>query len=195
MNDVVIRSDAPLSPTGVEYSMALPRFLDKLRLKQTLNTTLKVWTSPRQRSTGTARYFGEIYRQGPALVSSKPSLVEMNPGAVDGLSDDEVKRLYPEEYEQHLKKPYIHRYPRAESYHDLAVRLEDVLLELEREKDDILIIAHPTVLRCIYAYLSDKPESEIPELAIPLHTVFELQPKAYGRANERRYAVDGDDAD
>lgn len=71
----------------------------------------------------------------------------------------------------------------------MAIRLEDVLLELEREKDDILIIAHPTVLRCIYAYLLDRPESDIPSLTIPLHTLIELQPKAYG-CNERRYFVD-----
>lgn len=32
-------------------------------------------------------------------------------------------------------------------------------MELEREKNDVLIIAHETVLRCLYAYLFDRPES------------------------------------
>lgn len=44
-----------------------------------------------------------------------------------------------------------------QSYHDLAVRLESVIMELEREKNDVLIIAHETVLRCLYAYLFDRP--------------------------------------
>lgn len=32
-------------------------------------------------------------------------------------------------------------------------------MELEREKNDVLIIAHETVLRCLYAYLFDRPAS------------------------------------
>ncbi|CAG8710017.1 555_t:CDS:1, partial [Scutellospora calospora] len=44
------------------------------------------------------------------------------------------------------------------SYHDLAVRLEPIILELEHEKNDVLIIAHETVLKCLYAYLFDQPE-------------------------------------
>lgn len=30
-------------------------------------------------------------------------------------------------------------------------------MELEREKNDVLIVAHETVLRCLYAYLLDRP--------------------------------------
>ena len=40
-----------------------------------------------------------------------------------------------------------------QSYHDLAIRLEPIILELEREKNDVLIIAHESVLKCLYAYL------------------------------------------
>ena len=39
------------------------------------------------------------------------------------------------------------------------MRLEAIIMELEREKNDVLIIAHETVLRCLYAYLFDRPES------------------------------------
>ncbi len=62
----------------------------------------------------------------------------------------------------------------------MALRLEDILLELEREKDDVLVIAHETVLQCLYAYLMDIPEHEIPSVSIPHDTVIELVPVAYG---------------
>lgn len=90
----------------------------------------------------------------------------------------------------HQKDPYYHRYPRAESYHDLALRVEDILLELERERDDILIVAHQTVLRCIYAYLLDRSEDEIPTTVIPMNTVFELFPQAYGCIETRHVVQD-----
>jgi broad specificity phosphatase PhoE len=32
-------------------------------------------------------------------------------------------------------------------------------MELEREKNDVLIIAHDSILRCLYAYLFDRPDS------------------------------------
>jgi broad specificity phosphatase PhoE len=57
---------------------------------------------------------------------------EINPGVIDGMTIAEIQEAYPEEYERALREPYSHRYPRAESYHDLSIRLEPVILELER---------------------------------------------------------------
>lgn len=49
-------------------------------------------------------------------------MYELNPGDIDGLSPEEIKVRYPEEFAIAMKEPYSHRYPRAESYHDLSVR-------------------------------------------------------------------------
>ena len=168
----------------------------------------QVWTSPRRRSTGTAIHFHELFHCGTFSIRQKSSLVEINPGAIDGMTEAAVQERYPEEYQRHQRNPYSHRYSRAEvsmmngwkwksissmyqSYHDLALRLEPVLLELEREKDDVLIVAHPTVLRCIYAYLLDLPADQIPTIPIPEETVIELIPVAYG-CKEKRYSLSKD---
>ena len=42
-----------------------------------------------------------------------------------------------------------------QSYSDLAHRIEPVILELERQSEDVMIIAHETVLRCLYGYFLD----------------------------------------
>jgi 6-phosphofructo-2-kinase/fructose-2,6-biphosphatase 4 len=52
---------------------------------------------------------------------------QINPGVIDGMSVAEIKEKYPDEYEKSLTEPYAHRYPRAESYHDLSVRLEPII--------------------------------------------------------------------
>lgn len=86
-------------------------------------------------------------------------------GVWDGLSPEEAKQTYPDEWERFLSDPYAHRAPRAESYHDLSgeqsrgkgsgradgdvVRLEPVIFELERHQDDLLIIGHASVIRCL----------------------------------------------
>jgi len=53
-------------------------------------------------------------------IIEKAQMLEINPGIWDGLSPEDAKRLYPEEYERFVNDPYAFRAPRAESYHDLS---------------------------------------------------------------------------
>ena len=64
---------------------------------------------------------------------ARPELVQLNPGDCDGLTLQEIQTRWPEETAIRIRDPYHHRYPRAESYHDLANRLLPVMLEMERE--------------------------------------------------------------
>lgn len=113
-------------------------------------------------------------------VVDKSRLCEINPGAWDGLSPDDVRERYPEGWENFLKDPYGHRAPRAESYHDLCVRLEPILIELEHVQDDLLIITHASVIRCLLAYLVGLPVHEVPAVDIARGDLIEVQPSAYG---------------
>lgn len=83
-----------------------------------------------------------------------------------------------------------YRYPRGESYTDVIARLEPVIFELERTKHSIIIIAHQAVMRCLYGYLMNRDPSEVPFIPIPLNTVIQLQPRAYGCV-ETRFVLDG----
>lgn len=85
----------------------------------------------------------------------RPELVQINPGDCDGLTAPEILARWPEEVGRRKKDPYHHRYPRGESYHDLANRLWPVMLEMEREMSDLLIIAHESVLRVLCAYFME----------------------------------------
>lgn len=126
-------------------------------------------------------------------------MTEINPGIVDGLSRQEMKQLYPDEYERSIKEPYSHRFPRAESYHDLSIRLEPSIFELERDRSDLLIIGEPgsisvwhragdvavlrrvypghgSVLRCLFAYLKGLAPKDIPKVLIERGDLIEVLP-------------------
>ena len=75
--------------------------------------------------------------------------------------------------------------PGGESYQDVIQRLEPVIFELERERAPVLLIGHQAVLRALYAYMMDRPAAECPFVSVPLHTILELEPTAYG-CDERR---------
>lgn len=73
----------------------------------------------------------------------------------------------------------------SQSYHDLAVRLEPIILELEREQNDLLIIAHESVLRVLYAYQMHCSAMEIPTLKFPRDEIIEIIPAAYQNEAKR----------
>lgn len=47
----------------------------------------------------------------------------------------------------------------TQSYEDLVQRLEPVIMELERQ-ENILVICHQAVMRCLLAYFLDKPAGD-----------------------------------
>lgn len=64
----------------------------------------------------------------------KPQMCEINPGVWDGLTPDQARKFYPEEWARFVKDPYAFRAPRAESYHDLSGESPpfDSLIEVNR---------------------------------------------------------------
>jgi 6-phosphofructo-2-kinase/fructose-2,6-biphosphatase 4 len=124
-------------------------------------------------------------------VIEKPQMAEINPGVWDGLSPDQARKYYPDDWERFSKDPYAFRAPRAESYHDLSVRLEPILIELEREQEDLLIIGHASVIRCILAYLIGLPASEIPAIEVARGDLLEVVPASYGVHSQAFHFWDG----
>lgn len=59
--------------------------------------------------------------------------------------------------------PYLPSLLLFQSYQDLVQRLEPVIMELERQ-ENVLVICHQAVMRCLLAYFLDKSAGE---LAVP----------------------------
>lgn len=71
------------------------------------------------------------------------------------------------------------------------MRLEPILIELEREQEDLLIIGHSSVIRCILAYLIGLPASEIPAIEIARGDLLEVVPTSYGVHSQAFHFWDG----
>lgn len=113
------------------------------------------------------------------------ALDELDSGVCDGLTYKQIQQQYPEDFEARDVDKYNYRYRGGESYRDVVIRLEPIIMELERS-ENILIITHQAVVRCIYAYFQEKSQQEAPWMAVPLHTLIKLTPRAYG-TDEFRY--------
>ncbi|KEZ40942.1 hypothetical protein SAPIO_CDS7838 [Scedosporium apiospermum] len=175
--DGKIGGDAGLSPRGEQYARKLP---DLVRQSVGDDRPLTVWTSTLKRTIATARFLPGDYNQ-----LQWKALDELDAGVCDGLTYQQIKDQHPEDFAARDEDKYNYRYRGGESYRDVVIRLEPIIMELERS-EDILIITHQAVLRCVYAYFMKKDQAQSPWMNVPLHTLIKLTPRAYG-TDEVRY--------
>lgn len=170
-----IGGNTSLSPLGRQYAENLRHFYEE-RIGPYGPT--EVWTSTLARTQETAEILGKQTLQWRALN-------EIEAGVCDGLTYAEIRERFPDEWRARRADKLGYRYPQGESYMDVIQRVEPVVLELERQKRPVLIISHQAVLRAIYGYLMGHDLERIPHLHVPLHTVLEFAPKAYGAAEQK----------
>lgn len=168
-----IGGDAPLSEAGRAYARSLAA-----GVRERIGPGTVVWTSTLRRTIETAEVVGLPYRAWRALD-------EIDAGVCDGMTYAEIAERMPHEYQARRADKLRYRYPRGESYQDVIVRLEPVIFEIERERRPVLVIGHQAVLRALYGYMMSEPPERVPHLNVPLHTILELLPTAYG-CDERR---------
>lgn len=167
-----IGGDANLSERGWKYAKKLPELVLKLLGEDAPHTNLTVWTLTLKRTQQTALFLPYTKK----LLWK--ALDELDAGDCDGMTYEEIEQKFPEDFKARDDNKYEYRYRGGELYRDIVIRLEPIIMELERQ-ENILIITHQAVLRCLYAYFMNIPQEELPWMLIPLHTLIKLEPRAY----------------
>jgi broad specificity phosphatase PhoE len=205
-----IGGDSGLSNAGVEFARRLSEFAAEHvakvsytdpRTGETVDTErpCRLWTSTLRRTKDTVQFIehnrikhtwdngdtGEWVQFRPM---ARRNLDELYAGTCDGMTYKEIEQVYPEEFLRRQQDKLAYRYPRGESYMDVTLRLEPVAEEMERTREPVLIVAHQGILRILYAYFMGLDRNEAPYVNIPLNTVIELTPHAYG-CHEKRYSL------
>ncbi len=126
------RSEVPLSDRGRQQAECLG-----FRLAGE-GVTL-VHSSPLSRALETAHTIG---RAVGLPVSVLPGLTDLDCGEWEGLSDEEVKKSYPELRRMWLSSPHLVRLPGGESLDDVAQRVS-LVLETALEVDGtVVLVSH-----------------------------------------------------
>jgi len=154
-----------------------------------------IWTSMLKRSAQTAEYFEA---DDDYDVKAWEMLNELNAGDFEGMTYDEIAANHPEEYEKRAKDKLQYIYPGVggEGYLQVISRLRDMVREIERITDHLLIIGHRSVCRVLMAYFMDLTRDDIADLDLPLGILYAIEPKPYGiefhayRYNEETFWFD-----
>ncbi|XP_074098073.1 6-phosphofructo-2-kinase/fructose-2,6-bisphosphatase isoform X2 [Cotesia typhae] len=156
-----IGGDAVLSARGERYAQALATRINSMKIPD-----LRVLTSRLRRTIATARGI-------EAPQEYVAALNELDAGVCEGLSYEEMQEHYPQEFAWRDQDKLRYRYPWGESYVDIMQRVEPVIAELQ-QSNNILVISHQAVLRCLIGYFMDKKPEELPYMEIPLHTIIRV---------------------
>lgn len=205
-----IGGDSGLTPAGKEYARRLAKFADEIIATETIvdhvtGTETKkprparLWTSTLLRTQETAHFIKHnkiefTWDNGDTGVwvqfrpMARRNLDELYAGICDGMTYKEIEQVYPEEFARRQDDKLSYRYPRGESYMDVTLRLEPLAQEMERTREPVLIVGHQGILRILYAYFMGLDRKEAPYVSIPLNSVIQLSPHAYG-CHEKRFCL------
>jgi len=140
-----------------------------------------VWTSMLRRSVETAEYFDA---DDDYDVKNWEMLNELNTGQFEGMTYAEIAKKYPQEYKKRAadKLNYIYPGVGGEGYLQVISRLRDMVREVERITDHVLIVGHRSVCRVLMAYFMDLTREDITDMDVPLGMLYAIEPKPYGIA-------------
>lgn len=197
-----IGGDSLLSAQGEDYAKRLAEYVHEEILglnadgsfpnrgdnRSTPKLRSRLYTSSLLRTKETTKHIQHpVCSDGWTVMRARAfrNLDEIFAGMFDGMTYEEIKALAPEEYEERSRNKLGYRYPRGESYLDVIERLEPVVMELERQRDPVLVVGHQGILRIIYCYFKGMNREEAPFVPIPLNTVIKLVPGTYTCEEER----------
>jgi 6-phosphofructo-2-kinase len=131
-----------------------------------------------QRTVQTVEHFNEDEYD----VKQMKMLDELYAGEMEGLTYDEIREKFPDEYATRKKNKLYYRYPGpgGEGYLDVINRLRAVIIEMERMTDHVLLVTHRSVARVLLAYFRGLKRDEVADLDAPLGMLYMLEPKPYG---------------
>ena len=87
---------------------------------------MTVCTSTLKRTGQTASYL-------PYRKLEWKALDELDAGQCDGLTYQQVEEQFPEDFRARDENKFEYRYRGGESYRDIIIRLEPIIMELERQ--------------------------------------------------------------
>jgi broad specificity phosphatase PhoE len=137
-------SDVPLGPEG---RTQVERLADRLAAAP----VVAIYSSPLQRSVGTATIVGEPHGLTPVL---EDGLREIDHGHWEGLRRADVQQMYPEEYEAWVRDPVNVAPAGGETGYQVLARALPVMnhIILGHAGESVLVVAHKATNRLLIAH-------------------------------------------
>jgi 2,3-bisphosphoglycerate-dependent phosphoglycerate mutase len=154
----------PLTNKGVSQAvLASEKVQTWIRKNLSASDRIRLWKSPYERTVQTAAPFENITWEGGSKiiqdVKEDVVLCEQQFGLFDGLSDEELKEKYPNEYAHYEKcenfeGKFWARMPLGESRFDVTCRVHQMFGTWQRDRErhginTVIVVSHGVTIRAI----------------------------------------------
>ena len=137
--------DSSISEEGKEQIDKITNYLKDFDID-------KIYTTTSSRTKDTVKKLSELKS---IEIIEKESLKEISFGDFEGLTFDEIKDKYPNEFKDMIEKGYEYKYPNGESlidsYNRVCIELDNIISN--NDNRTILICSHGGTIRNIITYL------------------------------------------
>ncbi|HAQ06735.1 MAG TPA: histidine phosphatase family protein [Bacillus bacterium] len=136
------RLDSELTDKGKNDARALGKRLKDIEFQHII-------TSPSKRTMETAKL---VKGDRPIALTTDDRLLEINLGAWQGKTEDEIRMAFPEEYHLYWNQPEAYTSQEGESFLEVQLRTETFLNELEQNftEGNVLVVTHGVVIKTLY---------------------------------------------
>ena len=139
------RMDINLDEVGIKQAELLGKYLSQTMLDA-------IYSSPLKRALDTANI---IARYSKTSVQVSDNLIDFDYGEWQGLSEEEVKKLYPSLHNEWLTNPHRVRMPHGESLADVRERSLKVINEvISKYKGRVVLVSHRVINKVLICSLS-----------------------------------------
>ena len=163
--------ETPLTEIGREQARTMGR---ALRRELGAHPTLKFVASPLGRAQATMRLIRVELDLPPDGFASDARLLDIDHGDWTGLTNDEVRARFPENFAQHTSGKWDVRMRGGESYADLAARVRSFLDDLA---SDAVTVSHGATSQMLRGLACGMETAKIVELPETQGVVFRVRDK------------------
>lgn len=142
--------DAGLTEVGLKQAHLTGKHLSKIKFDEIYSSDLK-------RAVQTAETISSYQQE--LQVGIDKQIREIHMGVFHTSTEDQVRKDYPEFYNEFLKKESDFRYPNGESGEDVLKRTLSFLEAIKTKKlDNICIVCHGGVIRALMSHIIGLPQ-------------------------------------
>lgn len=164
--------DSELNMTGIAQAEELSKKISELNYQ-----FCKIYSSKQKRAVKTAQIISEITKVDYIEIEG---LEEVKLGEWEGLTWDEVKEMFPYEYNEWYKNRRFTKPPKGESYQDMLARVLKVIYKIiNEEHGNVAIVTHSAVIMCLQCYLTDTPFEDLIKFNIGNSSIVEIDSESF----------------
>ena len=162
-------SDSPLTELGITQAKLLGEKLKDIKFDKFYSTSLK-------RANDTANYIKGNRKQEVEIFDD---FVEISMGDMEGIQQEEFKKLYPEQVKNFFfnQLEYNPSSFKGESFLEVrerVIRGLNKFIELNKNYERVLVVSHGATLKTLLHYISGKDISTLSDEAIPKNTSYTI---------------------